>query len=171
MCYSRLDSPLGVLQLGWRERVLESLRLPGDPLVDPESDCADEAAWMPAPAWLEQELQAYFRDARHVFALQVAVTGTAFQQRVWQRLRQIPPGQLCTYGALAAELSTSARALGQACRANPCPIVVPCHRVVAKTGLGGFAGATHRDLSQRAKLDMKAWLLRHEGVALEARHA
>jgi methylated-DNA-[protein]-cysteine S-methyltransferase len=73
-------------------------------------------------------------------------------------LRSIPPGRTRTYGELASKLGTSARAVGGACRANPCPVVVPCHRVVAANGLGGFAG----DTSGR-KLEVKRWLLRHEG--------
>ena len=66
-----------------------------------------------------------------------------------------------TYRDLAEQLGSVPRAVGQACRANPCPIVVPCHRVVAVKGLGGFAG----DRAGR-KLAIKRWLLRHEGVVV-----
>jgi methylated-DNA-[protein]-cysteine S-methyltransferase len=91
----------------------------------------------------------------------VTVAGTPFQRRVWEAMRAIPPGRTRTYGDLAAELGTSPRAIGGACRANPCPIVVPCHRVVGATGLGGFAGDTSGH-----KVEVKRWLLRHEGVAV-----
>lgn len=72
--------------------------------------------------------------------LPLAPTGTPFQQRVWRLLRTIPPGQTRTYGDVARQLSTSARAVGGACRANPIVLLIPCHRVVAANGDGGFAG-------------------------------
>ena len=78
-------------------------------------------------------------------------------QRVWQALKQIPAGESICYGELAKQLGTSARAVGNACRANPLPIVVPCHRVVSASGLGGFMGQT-----QGAELTVKQWLLKHE---------
>jgi methylated-DNA-[protein]-cysteine S-methyltransferase len=69
----------------------------------------------------------------------------------------IPPGRTRSYGDIAAELGSSARAVGNACRANPIPLFIPCHRVVAKHGLGGFGGQTRGRLPE-----IKAWLLRHE---------
>jgi methylated-DNA-[protein]-cysteine S-methyltransferase len=93
------------------------------------------------------------------FDLPLAPQGTAFQQKVWRAISDIPRGDIRTYGALSAIAGGTARAVGQACGANPFPIVVPCHRVVAKTGLGGFANANEGWL-----LDTKRWLLRHEGV-------
>jgi methylated-DNA-[protein]-cysteine S-methyltransferase len=89
----------------------------------------------------------------------VAPAGTPFQCRVWQALRDIPPGTTRTYGELARDLGTSPRAIGGACRANPCLIAVPCHRVVARDGLGGFAGERGGK-----RLAVKRWLLRHEGA-------
>lgn len=83
--------------------------------------------------------------------------GTVFQQRVWQALSVIPMGSTLTYGTLAASLNTAAQAVGQACGANPLPILVPCHRVVARTGLGGFMGG--RDVLE---MNYKRWLLAHE---------
>lgn len=85
--------------------------------------------------------------------------GTPFQQRVWRAISEIPAGEIRTYGELSANIGGTARAVGQACGANPFPIVVPCHRVVAKTGIGGFANARDGWL-----LETKRWLLRHEGV-------
>lgn len=90
----------------------------------------------------------------------VAPQGTPFQQRVWNALRTIPCGETRTYGALAAHLSTSPRAVGAACGANPCPIVIPCHRVVGRNGaLIGFSGG-----HTGAWLDLKAWLLERENA-------
>ncbi|MEJ2455197.1 MAG: methylated-DNA--[protein]-cysteine S-methyltransferase [Candidatus Thiodiazotropha sp.] len=111
---------------------------------------------------LEQVLTAierYLHDAETDFDLDLELEGTPFQRRVWRALRRIPAGRTLTYGELAARLGSGARAVGNACRANPCPLVVPCHRVVAAKGLGGFAG----ERSGR-KLEIKRWLLRHEGV-------
>jgi methylated-DNA-[protein]-cysteine S-methyltransferase len=104
------------------------------------------------------QLHAYFADPRHCFDLPLALHGTPFQRRVWEALRAIPPGQVLSYGGLAQQLGTSARAVGGACGANPVPIVVPCHRVVAVHGLGGYGGA-----GSRGRLDIKRWLLSHEG--------
>lgn len=84
--------------------------------------------------------------------------GTAFQQRVWKRLCRIPCGQVMRYGELAAALGSSPRAVAGACRANPIPILIPCHRVVATTGLGGYMGETAGEA-----LAIKQWLLQHEG--------
>lgn len=108
---------------------------------------------------IRQQLQAYFSRPTTRFNLPLALTGTPFQQKVWQALQAIPVSQTLSYGELAARLHTSARAVGNACRANPVPLVVPCHRVIAKNGIGGFGGAT----GGRA-IDRKRWLLQHEGA-------
>ncbi len=87
--------------------------------------------------------------------------GTPFQRRVWQALRAIPVGTVLSYGAFARQLGSSARAVGQACGANPFAPLVPCHRVVARDHLGGFAGS--RDPGGEW-LAIKRWLLRHENA-------
>jgi methylated-DNA-[protein]-cysteine S-methyltransferase len=114
------------------------------------------------PAAIRDQLTAYFADATSGFDLPLNLRGTDFQQRVWGALRRIPAGTAVTYGQLARRLGTGPRAVGGACRANPCPIIVPCHRVVAKNGLGGFAGDT-----RGRRLQIKQWLLRHEGVPVQ----
>lgn len=113
-------------------------------------------------AEVARQLEAWAADPRFVFSLPLAPAGTPFQRRVWQALRAIPPGEVRTYGELARQLGSSARAVGGACRANPLPLVVPCHRVVAAGGLGGFAGRT-----RGAALALKRRLLAREGVRLE----
>ncbi len=121
---------------------------------------------------LAHELDAYWQDPGHVFDLLYVPHGTPFQLRVWRALLQIPPGQPTTYGALAKALGTAPRAVGQACGANPLPIIIPCHRVLAANGaLGGFMHA-----SSGAPLEVKTWLLAHERQvttpdAGDARHA
>ena len=108
-----------------------------------------------------QQLEHYCRTGRQDFNLPLKPVGTEFQQRVWQALRTIPAGEVRSYGELAQQLGSSARAVGNACRNNPIPLLIPCHRVVAKSGLGGFAGQT-----EGAQLDLKQRLLSHEGVEI-----
>ncbi len=111
---------------------------------------------------LANELEHYTQHPEHVFDLLFLPNGTPFQLRVCRALLAIPAGQSLTYGALAARLNTAPRAVGQACGANPLPLVIPCHRVVSASGLGGFMHA-----ASGAPLDIKAWLLRHERGNLE----
>ena len=103
------------------------------------------------------QLRRYFVEPQAAFSLPLRPAGTAFQKRVWQALLGIPPGTAETYGQLAERLGSSARAVGGACRANPIPIVIPCHRVVARDGVGGYAGQTAGRM-----LGIKRWLLAHE---------
>ncbi|WP_196138426.1 methylated-DNA--[protein]-cysteine S-methyltransferase [Aliikangiella sp. G2MR2-5] len=107
------------------------------------------------------QLADYFRSAGNSFQIPLVPRGTEFQTRVWIALCDIPPGKTETYGELAARIGSNARAVGNACRRNPTPIVVPCHRVVAQKGLGGYAGDTGGEL-----MNIKRWLLSHEGIDL-----
>jgi methylated-DNA-[protein]-cysteine S-methyltransferase len=109
---------------------------------------------------VRRQLEEYFRGERTSFDLPLAFDGTAFQERVWQALREIPFGTTTSYGALARRIGTptwpGARAVGAANGQNPIPIVVPCHRVIGADGsLTGFGGG----------LERKRWLLAHEGRA------
>jgi methylated-DNA-[protein]-cysteine S-methyltransferase len=106
------------------------------------------------------QLRAYFDNPRYTFDLPLDLQGSAYQQRVWRALGRIPTGRTLSYGQLAAKLASGARAVGNACRANPIPIVVPCHRVVGAGGLGGFMGGR-----APAQLNLKRWLLAHERAA------
>lgn len=96
-----------------------------------------------------------------MFDIELDARGTVFQRKVWQALQQIPAGHVMTYGQLAQQLETSARAVGNACRANPIPLIIPCHRVVSKSGLGGFSGSLNG-----TPVKLKTDLLMHEGVSL-----
>jgi methylated-DNA-[protein]-cysteine S-methyltransferase len=107
------------------------------------------------------QLNAYFKNPLFKFTVPFELEGTVFQQTVWQQMQRIPVGKTRFYGELAQELGSSARAIGGACRRNPVPIVIPCHRVVAAQGLGGFAGDTSGLLIQ-----IKKWLLEHESHLL-----
>lgn len=103
------------------------------------------------------QLADYFSKVRIEFSVPLLIQGTDFQQKVWRALRSIPAGQTCSYSEIATQLNSSARAVGNACRANAIPIIIPCHRVVAKSGVGGYCGQTGGE-----RLKIKQWLLRHE---------
>ncbi|WP_301102451.1 methylated-DNA--[protein]-cysteine S-methyltransferase [Propionivibrio sp.] len=120
------------------------------PEVPPRNPLAAEAA---------RQLRAYLIDPGFIFELPLRPSGTAFQRRVWEQIIAIPSRQTKSYGELARILHNAPRAVGQACGANPFPLIVPCHRVIATGGgLGGFARQRGGFL-----LDVKRWLLAHEG--------
>ena len=119
----------------------------------------ERAADGPLAAEAARQLHAWLADPAFVFGLPLKPAGTAFQRRVWAQIAAIPTGATRTYGELAQSLNNAPRAVGQACGANPYPLVVPCHRVVAAGGgLGGFNRHGGGFL-----LEVKRWLLRHEG--------
>jgi len=84
--------------------------------------------------------------------------GTAFQQRVWQAIAAIPLGKTASYGQIAKQIGSGPRAVANACGANNIPLIIPCHRVVAQNGIGGYM------LGKENGLLIKRWLLAHEGV-------
>jgi methylated-DNA-[protein]-cysteine S-methyltransferase len=153
----------------------------------------DERAQAPADAVAEQatrELERYLADPEYRFTVPLSPSGTPFQQRVWQTLAAIAPGQSRTYGEVARMVRSAPRAVGQACGANRIALIIPCHRVVGAMGvLGGFMGtagphrgqrpagveprtpplfAKHADAGDGAPIDIKRWLLRHEGYRFGA---
>jgi methylated-DNA-[protein]-cysteine S-methyltransferase len=109
-----------------------------------------------------RQVARYLEDPDCVFQLPLARPGTPFQRRVWDAISAIARGRTRTYGQLAGELGSAARAVGQACGANAFPLVIPCHRVMAAgRRLGGFA---HHDDGASFHVGVKRWLLAHEGV-------
>jgi len=122
---------------------------------------ADDVEMRQSSTALQQQiihqLHCYFSNPCHQFEIPLGLKGSAFQLRVWHALRLIPVGETISYSELAARLGSSARAVGNACRANQLPVIVPCHRVVAKSGLGGFMGQR-----QGNELSIKRCLLQHE---------
>ncbi|MDH5180851.1 MAG: methylated-DNA--[protein]-cysteine S-methyltransferase [Gammaproteobacteria bacterium] len=108
-----------------------------------------------------QQLQAYFAGGQSRVDIPIRLSGTPFQLKVWREMQKIPAGKTVSYADIAKRLGSSPRAVGNACRANPIPVIVPCHRVVAKNGLGGYAGST-----SGVQIDIKKWLLTHEGARL-----
>jgi len=143
-------------RLGLREKdgaIVELFYLPPDtPLRDPETPLGMQVA---------AALTRYLADPAHREALPYSDRGTPFQRAVWGAISRIPSGSVLRYGDIAQELSGAARAVGQACGANPFPPFVPCHRVVGGKGLGGFAHHSDGWL-----IETKQWLLRHEGALL-----
>lgn len=119
----------------------------------------DQSAFVsPAAVWVEQlrdELTDYFAGRGQGFSVSLAPEGTPFQQLVWQALQTIPYGTTLTYGELAQRVGQpgASRAVGGANGRNPIAVIIPCHRVVASQGLGGYTGG----------VDLKRWLLEHEG--------
>ena len=157
--FARIRTPLGTVIAIAAGGALTGIHFEGGKHVPPVSAEWREDPYHDPLRRCAEQLADYLAGKRQCFDLPVAPKGTDFQQRVWRALQAIPPGETRTYGDLARQLGTSARAIGGACRANPCLIVVPCHRVIAKDGLGGFAG----DVTGR-RLEVKRWLLRHEGA-------
>jgi methylated-DNA-[protein]-cysteine S-methyltransferase len=110
-----------------------------------------------------KQLERYFSEPDFKFDLPLAKAGTAFQQKVWNVISAIPRGDVLTYGEVARIIQSAPRAVGQACGANWFPLVIPCHRVTATGGLGGFA---NQDDAAGFHLGVKRWLLTHEGVTI-----
>lgn len=159
MISTKLSTPIGYLTLEASCHQLEKISF-----LDSSHDSVSMAKEISHPILDEYVkcLLSYFYDKIPIPAENISIpSGTLFQKKVWKALLNIPFGQTCTYGVLAERLQTSARAVGNACRENPLPIIIPCHRVVAKTGLGGYSGFT-----QGEKMNIKCWLLKHEGVQI-----
>ncbi len=147
---AKLPTPFGMLGI-----CCEADTLTGIDFLD-----SDVTPYLPTQVLAREvcrQLQAYFIDPNFHFNLSLKLNGTAHQTKVWQAISAVPPGQTRNYGDLATLLASSPRAVGQACGSNPIPIVIPCHRVVSKSGIGGF-------IHQRAggALDIKRWLLAYE---------
>ena len=142
-----IDSPVGPLTVVERDGAIVSL----------DWDASGDVPTTPVLEEACAELKAYFSGNLTVFTVPIAPRGNPFQQRFYAALCNIPFGETRTYGDLAGDLDVSAQAIGQACGANPLPIIVPCHRVLAANGLGGFSGA--------GGIEAKVALLRLEGAA------
>ncbi|HIB84210.1 MAG TPA: methylated-DNA--[protein]-cysteine S-methyltransferase [Chromatiaceae bacterium] len=150
-----IDSPLGLLELTTEGDQLCALRF-----IDPTSPHPRSASGFARE--VQHELEAYFNNPMHTFEIPLNLQGTEFERRVWNALAHIPPASTLTYAQLAQQVHSGARAVGNACRWNPVPIVRPCHRVVSVNGNGGYAGAVEGDVLQR-----KRWLLLHESCQIQ----
>lgn len=138
------------------ERVVEIRYLPlGVESKAPTNALAARAA---------SQLEHYRENPDAKFDLPLLIEGSPLERAVWKAMCAIPRGKTRTYGDVARELGVDARDVGQACGDNRLPIVIPCHRVVAADGIGGFGHSTGGYL-----LEAKRWLLMHEAPAFELR--
>jgi methylated-DNA-[protein]-cysteine S-methyltransferase len=126
-----MPSPVGRLVLDEEDGAIVAIRWSDE----------DVASNSPVLAEAAQQLEAYFAGKRSEFDLPLRPAGSHFEQSVWTAMRRIPYGKTQCYGELAAAIGSAARAVGGACGRNPIPIVIPCHRVLAKAGLGGYSGS------------------------------
>src|SRR5512139_991760 len=154
----KLKTPVGVLQVAASDTGVLYIELP-----HPRETESSFERWLrnrhetPVLRAALVQLREYFAGKRQEFDVPVDPAGTPFQRRVWQRVAAIPYGQTVSYGSIADQLGSSARAVGAAVGANPIPIIIPCHRVIgANNALVGYGGG----------LPMKVWLLRHERALL-----
>jgi methylated-DNA-[protein]-cysteine S-methyltransferase len=122
-------------------------------LHDPPSDAPTREVLLEA----KRQMDAYLAGELTRFDLPLAPRGTPFQQRVYQALLDIPLGQTRTYGELATELNSAPQPVGQACGSNPISIIIPCHRVLARHGAGGFSAPGGLDVKIRLLQHEKAW--------------
>ena len=121
-----------------------------------------QAAAHPLAAETVRQLEAWWADPWHCFELPLAPAPTPFQRRFREALCAVPAGEVVTYGELAQRLRSGPRAVGNACGANPLPLLVPCHRVIAASGIGGYG----RDGPDGPAVEFKRRLLAREGVVL-----
>jgi methylated-DNA-[protein]-cysteine S-methyltransferase len=152
--HAKLDTPFALV----------GIRTEGDALAEIVYLPRSAGTLAPANALAEQacaQIEKYAADPGYRFKLPLKQIGTAFQRRVWEQIAAIPCGETRTYGDLARLLRSAPRAVGQACGTNYFPLVIPCHRVVAAKGLGGFAHASGGYL-----IDVKRRLLAHERDAV-----
>ena len=126
-----IPSPIGNLVLDEAEDTIVAIRW------------ADDRASNGSPLLAEaaRQLDAYFAGKLADFDLPLRPAGSAFERQVWAQMQTIPYGKTRSYGELAEAIGSAPRAVGGACGKNPIPIVIPCHRVLSKTGMGGYSGA------------------------------
>ncbi len=141
-----IQTPIGKLGISTIGQLLTRIDFLTDDraLITPNEEIIDN---------IVSQLNQYFQCSSFQFNIPYQLQGTAFQNRVWKTLSKLPKQKTISYGALAKKLKTGARAIGNACRANPLPILIPCHRVIAQGNLGGYKGK---------EISIKKWLLNHE---------
>lgn len=150
--HARLETPfavLGIRTVGERVTDIDYLPL-GAAALAPLTKLAARTC---------REIERYLDDPAYLPRVPFEYTGTPFQCRVWRAISAIPSGRTLSYSDIARALRSAPRPVGGACGRNRLPIVIPCHRVLASGGLGGFMGG-HGE----AGLAIKRWLLRHEGA-------
>lgn len=147
---AKFEAPFGMVGVRTEGQVVSEIAyLPGSfAPVAPRDRLAEQAC---------RQIERYLADPDYRFSLPLKRVGTPFQRRVWDAIAAIPRGRTRSYGEIAAELGSGPRPVGRACGANLFPLVIPCHRVVAANGLGGFSNENSGYF-----LSIKRWLLAHE---------
>lgn len=156
-----IDAPFGAVSISVANNQLTIELIPCALSDVPQSASVNDDALPAQVIQACQQIKQYFEQSTALLNIAVPTHGTSFQQRVWQAIAAIPVGETRTYSQLAEQLGSGSRAVANACGANPLPILIPCHRVVAKRGLGGFMQGKQNGLL------IKQWLLKHEGVNLD----
>jgi len=151
MPHRSLDSPVGWLRVVEESGFITALHWQGG-AAGPGDDT-------PLLRRAEHEIGAYFAGTGRHFDVPVKPRGTAAEIKVWQAMATIPYGETRSYGDLARATGLDARAVGRACSRNPIPILLPCHRVVAANGLGGFSAPGGTDWKGRLLVLERALLL------------
>jgi len=152
----RVESPIGRLELTSDGEAVTSLSIERSGSL-PLEELPENST--PVLETAKSQLDEYFAGTRHDFDVPVRLSGTAFQQAVWAELSTLGWGEVASYGdvGLATGRPTAGRAVGGAVGANPIPIIVPCHRILAGNGkITGYSGGNG--------IPTKAWLLDHEGI-------
>lgn len=152
---ARHPTPFAVLGIRAAGERLEGIDyLPrGAATLDPLTRFAERAC---------RQIDRYLDDPEFAFDLPFDYRGTAFQCRVWRAIHAIPSGRTLTYLDVARSIGSAPRPVGGACGANRLPLVIPCHRVLASGGIGGFM-----HMRRGPGIEIKRWLLKHEGVTCD----
>jgi methylated-DNA-[protein]-cysteine S-methyltransferase len=108
---------------------------------------------------IQRQFKQYWLNPDKLINIKLLEQGSAYRHKVWAELGKIPFGETMTYSALARKIGSSARAVGNACRDNPYPVIIPCHRVVSVSGMGGYCGQIEGDF-----MTIKSKLLDFEAV-------
>lgn len=144
-------APFGGIEIESDGEWITALRFVRQPrIIEPTDALASRAV---------SQLQSYLANPQTVFDLPLKIGGTEFQRHVWSAIAAIRCGTTRRYGDIAAELDAPARSVGQACGDNRLPVVIPCHRVIGASGIGGFAHSRNG-----FELSVKRWLLEHENA-------
>jgi methylated-DNA-[protein]-cysteine S-methyltransferase len=144
-----IETPIGWLNIKASDKGVVAIEFNADQAASQKMNSVTQQCFV--------QLNEYFTGVRKVFSVSLDMQGTAFQHQVWFALEQIEFGQTCSYTDIAVGVGSpkAVRAVGAANGRNPVPVIVPCHRVIGRSGkLTGYAGG----------IDTKAWLLAHEGA-------
>ena len=129
----KIKTPAGKLVLYSQQGVISKADWEPDDDLDPQHD------------EIQRQFKQYWLNADKLINIKLLKQGSAYRHKVWAELCKIPFGETITYSALAGKIGSAARAVGNACRDNPYPVIIPCHRVVSVSGMGGYCGQTEGD--------------------------